>query len=135
MAAQALPAAASLTDRVSVVEMQASQSLQGPPAPGALSASRGSWELMSPAPPGAADPGGEVAPTLGILQFPHGPRATLVPWVSATWDPALAASAMDRAREEAVSAWPPRGLANQEQAWALILDFIHLGLVVGVGAE
>ncbi|XP_032762170.1 rhotekin isoform X4 [Rattus rattus] len=56
---------------------------------------------MSPAPPGAADPGSEVAPTLGILQFPHGPRVTLAPRVSATWDPGLAASAMDRAREEA----------------------------------
>lgn len=108
-AAQALPAVASLSNRVPVVEMQASQRLQGPPASGALSASRGNWDLMSPAPPGAADPDGEVAPTLGILQFPRGPRATPTLRVSATWDPALAASTMDRAREGSVSAWPQGG--------------------------
>lgn len=38
VAAQALPAAASLARWVPVVKMQASQRLQGPPAPGALSA-------------------------------------------------------------------------------------------------
>lgn len=108
-AAQALPAVASLGHRVPVVEMQASQRRQGPPAPGALSASRGNWELMSPAPPGGAVPAGEVAPTLGILQFPRGPRATPALRVSAIWDAALAASTMDRAREGSVSAWPQGG--------------------------
>lgn len=71
-----LPAVASLRDRVPVVEMQASRSPQGPPAPGALGASRGNWELMSWAPPSAAAPGGEAEPTPGILQFPRSPRVT-----------------------------------------------------------
>jgi hypothetical protein len=108
-AAQALPAAASLRDRVPVVEMQASQRPQGPPAPGALGASRGNWELMSRAPTGTADAGGAVAPTLGVLQSPRDPPATLAPRVSATCDPSLTAGAMDKAREGSVSAWPQGG--------------------------
>eukprot|EP00072_Mus_musculus_P036604 XP_006505876.1 PREDICTED: rhotekin isoform X6 [Mus musculus] len=79
--------------------MQASQRPQGPPAPGALGASRGNWELMSRAPTGTADAGGAVAPTLGVLQSPRDPPATLAPRVSATCDPSLTAGAMDKARE------------------------------------
>lgn len=103
--------------------MQAPRSLQGPPAPGALGASRGNWELMSPAPPGAAYPSGEAAATPGILQFPRGPRATLATPVAVTREPALAASAMDRAREGSVSAWLPRGLASQELEDASLISF------------
>lgn len=103
-------------DRVPVVKMQASRSLKGPPEPGALGASRGNWELMSRAPSGSADPVGEAAPTPGILQFPGGPRVTPATGVAAAQDSAPIVNAMDRAREGSVSAWPRRGLANQEGA-------------------